>query len=56
MKHAFQLYTKKKPALSAYLSDNHWIAVAILPTQKRVLYHGSLKSLKTDISLLTKMH
>jgi hypothetical protein len=30
MKCAFQLYAKNKLILSAYLNDNHWIAVAIL--------------------------
>jgi hypothetical protein len=55
MKHAFQLYAKKRLIISAYISDNHWIAVVIFLKQKRVLYLDSLKSLNTDISLLTKV-
>jgi hypothetical protein len=56
MKHAFQLYAKKRVIISAYISGNHLIAVVILPKQNKVLYLDSLKSLTTDISLLIKVN
>jgi hypothetical protein len=31
MLNAFKLYAKKNLVLTAYLSTNHWIAVAIIP-------------------------
>jgi Ulp1 family protease len=54
-KRAFQLYAEKRHIISTYIIDNHWIVVVILLKQKRVLYLDSLKSLNTDISLLTKV-
>ena len=48
MHSAFRLYAKKKLILTAYLSRNHWIAVAIVPKQQKVYYLDSLKRLKTD--------
>jgi hypothetical protein len=45
---AFRLYAKKKLILTAYLSRNHWIAVAIVLKQQKIYYLGSLKRVKTD--------
>jgi hypothetical protein len=53
MKRAFHLYAKRKLILTAYLSANRWIAVAILQKRKRVLYFDSLKSLKNNFSLFS---
>jgi Ulp1 family protease len=53
MKCVFELYAKKKLILTAYLNANHWSAVVIIPKQNMVLYLDSLKSLKTDILLLS---
>jgi hypothetical protein len=46
MHRAFKLYAKKL-ILTAYHSRNHWIAVAIVPKQKKVYYLDSFKSIKT---------
>jgi hypothetical protein len=35
--------------LTAYLSMNQWIAVAIVPKQWKVYYLDSLKTINTDI-------
>ena len=48
MQSAFKLYAKKNFMLTAYLSTNHWIAVAIVLKQRKVYYLDSLKRLKTD--------
>jgi hypothetical protein len=48
MCNVFKLYAKKNLILTAYLSTNHWIAVAIVPKQRKVYYHDSLKTVKTD--------
>jgi hypothetical protein len=48
MRCAFKLYAKKKLILTAYLSRNYWIAVAIVPKQQKVYYLDSFKSIKTD--------
>ena len=48
MLNAFKLYAKKNLMLTAYLSTNHWIAVAIVPKQRKVYYLDSLKRDKTD--------
>jgi hypothetical protein len=53
MQCAFKLYAKKKLIVTAYLSKNHWIVVAILLKQQKVYYLDSFKSLKTDITLLS---
>jgi hypothetical protein len=45
---AFKLYAKKNFMLTAYLSTNHWIVVAIVPKQRKVYYLDSLKTVKTD--------
>jgi hypothetical protein len=39
---------KNNYMLTAYLSTNHWIAVAIVPMQRKVYYLDSLKTVKTD--------
>jgi hypothetical protein len=36
MLNAFKLYAKKNLMLTAYLSMNHWIAVVIVPKQRKV--------------------
>jgi hypothetical protein len=38
MLNAFKLYAKKNLMLTAYLSTNHWIAVAIILKQRKVYY------------------
>jgi hypothetical protein len=48
MCNAFKLYAKKNLMLPAYLSTNHWIAVAIVPKQWKVYYLHSLKTINTD--------
>jgi hypothetical protein len=48
MSNAFKLYAKKNLILTAYLSTNHWIAVAIVPKQWKVYYLDSLKIINTD--------
>jgi hypothetical protein len=46
---AFKLYAKKNLMLTAYLSTNHWIAVAIFPKQQKVYYLDSSKTINTNI-------
>jgi hypothetical protein len=48
MCNAFKLYAKKNLMLTAYLSTNHWIAMAIIPKQRKVYYLDSLKTINTD--------
>jgi hypothetical protein len=48
MCNAFKLYAKKNFMFTAYLSTNHWIAVALDPKQLKVYYLDSLKTIKTD--------
>jgi hypothetical protein len=48
MCNAFKLYAEKNLKLTAYLSMNHWIAVAIVPKQRKVYYLDSLKTINTD--------
>jgi hypothetical protein len=48
MCNAFKLYAKKNLMLTTYLSTNHWIAVAIVPKQRKVYYLDSLKTINTD--------
>jgi hypothetical protein len=45
---AFKLYAKMNLMLTAYLSTNHWIAVAIVSKQRKVYYHDSLKTINTN--------
>jgi hypothetical protein len=49
MLNAFEQYATKNLMLTAYLSTNHWIAVAIVPKQWKVYYHDSLKTIDTNI-------
>jgi hypothetical protein len=46
---AFKQCAKKNLMLTAYLSTNHWIAVAIIPKQRKVYYLDSLKKFNTNI-------
>jgi hypothetical protein len=49
MLNAFKLYAKKNWMLTTYLSTNHWIAVVIVPKQRKVYYLDSLKKINTNI-------
>jgi hypothetical protein len=48
MLRAFEQYDAKDLMLTAYLSTNHWIAVAIIPKQWKVYYLDSLKTINTN--------
>jgi hypothetical protein len=48
MLNAFEQYATKNLKLTAYLSTNHWIAVAIVPKQRKVYYLDSLKTINTN--------
>jgi hypothetical protein len=48
MCNAFKLYAKKNFILTTYLSTNHWIAVVIVPKQRKAYYLDSLKTINTD--------
>jgi hypothetical protein len=48
MLNAFKQYARKDLMLTAYLSTNHWIAVAIFPKQRKVYYLDSLKTINTN--------
>jgi hypothetical protein len=48
MLNAFEQYATKNLMLIAYLSMNHWIAVAIVPKQQKVYYLDSLKTINTN--------
>jgi hypothetical protein len=50
MLNAFKRYAKKNLMLTAYLSLNHWIAVEIVPKQRKVYYLDSLKTINTNPS------
>jgi hypothetical protein len=45
---AFEQYATKILMLTAYLSTNHWIAVVIVPKQRKVYYLDSLKTINTN--------
>jgi hypothetical protein len=45
---SFEQYATKDLMLTAYLSMNHWIAVAIVPEQRKVYYLDSLKTINTN--------
>jgi hypothetical protein len=47
MLNAFEQYATKDLMLTAYLSTNHWIVVAIVPMQRKV-YLDSLKKINTN--------
>jgi hypothetical protein len=44
----FKLYATKNLMVTAYLSTNHLIAVAIVPKQWKVYYLDSLKKINTN--------
>jgi hypothetical protein len=48
MLNAFKLYATKNLMLTAYLNTNHWIAVAIVPKQRKVYYLDSLKKINSN--------
>jgi hypothetical protein len=48
MLNVFELYATKNLMLTAYLSTNHWIAMAIVPKQRKVYYLDSLKKINTN--------
>jgi hypothetical protein len=48
MLNAYKLYAKNNLMLTAYLSTNHWIAVAIILKQRKVYYLDSLKTINTN--------
>jgi hypothetical protein len=50
MLNAFEQYATKDLMLTAYLSMNHWIAVEIVPKQRKVYYLDSLKTINTNTS------
>jgi hypothetical protein len=50
MLRAFEQYATKDLMLTAYLSTNHWIVVAIIPKQRKVYYLDSLKTINTNTS------
>jgi hypothetical protein len=52
MLRAFEQYAIKDLMLIAYLSMNHWIAVAIVPKRRKVYYLDSLKTINTNTSPL----
>jgi hypothetical protein len=45
----FEQYTTKNLMLTACLSTNHWIAVVIVPKQRKVYYLDSFKTINTNI-------
>jgi hypothetical protein len=45
---AFSVSYMRNLMLTAYLSMNHWIVVAIVPKQLKVYYLDSLKTINTD--------
>jgi hypothetical protein len=50
MLNAFEQYATNNLMLTAYLSTHHWIAVAIIPNQRKVYYLDSLKTINTNIA------
>jgi hypothetical protein len=48
MLNALEQYATKNLMLTAYLSMNHWIAVAIVPKQRKVYYLDSLETINTN--------
>jgi hypothetical protein len=48
MLNAFKLYAKKNLILTAYLSTNYWIAMAIVSKQRKVYYLDSLNKINTN--------
>jgi hypothetical protein len=50
MLNAFKQYATKNLMLTAYLSTNHWIAVAIISKEQKVYFLDSLKKINTNTS------
>jgi hypothetical protein len=48
MLNASKLYAKKNLMLTAYFSTNHWIAMAVVPKQRKEYYLDSLKTINTN--------
>jgi hypothetical protein len=48
MLNAFEQYATKNLMFTAYLSTNHWIAVVIIPKQRKVYHLDSLKTIHTN--------
>jgi hypothetical protein len=48
MLRVFEQYATKDLMLTAYLSTNHWIVVAIVLKQRKVYYLDSLKTISTN--------
>jgi hypothetical protein len=48
MLNAFEQYATKNLVLTVYLCTNHWIAVAIVPKQRKVCFFDSLKAINTN--------
>jgi hypothetical protein len=48
MLNAFKLYATKNLMVTAYLSTNYWIVVAIVPKQRKVYYLDSLKKINNN--------
>jgi hypothetical protein len=55
MCNAFKLHARKNFMLTAYLSMNHWIAVAIFQKKRKVYYLDSLKTINTDTNPFKKI-
>ena len=54
-KRGYQSYAKNRVIISCYNTGHHWIAVAILPKQNRVLYLDSYRILETNFSELVEV-
>jgi hypothetical protein len=48
MLNAFEQYATKNLMVTAYLSKNHWIAVAVVSKKRKVYYLDSLKTINTN--------
>jgi hypothetical protein len=48
MLNTLNLYAKNNLMVTVYLNTNHWIAVAIVPKQRKVYYLDSLKIINTN--------
>jgi hypothetical protein len=51
-KRAYKSYAKKRVIISCYKTGENWIAMAIFPKQKTVLYLDSYRMLDTNFSEL----
>jgi hypothetical protein len=55
MLNAFKLYAKKNLMLTAYLSTDHWIAVATVPKQRKVYCLDSFNIINTNTDPFERM-